>query len=1210
MNAENTDNTQNSRSDEVIAEYLQAVEAGGQPDKQALIDANPDCADELREFFADQAQFARAARPFKADPPAEDLGSADPDAPTVADAVLHEPPDPLPGTLVRYFGDYELLQEIARGGMGVVYEAKQISLNRTVALKMILSGQLASEAEVRRFHQEAEAAANLDHANIVPIYEVGVYKGRHYFTMKLIEGGPLSEHLGRLKGDHRASAGLMTKVARGVHFAHQRGILHRDLKPANILLDPEDQPHVTDFGLAKLVDGQQGLTITKPGGVLGTPAYMPPEQASGEKDLTTAADVYSLGAILYALLTGEPPFRAATPLDTMRQVMDKTPRPLRSVNAAVPRDLETICLKCLEKDPQRRYDSAGALADELERWLNHEPITARPVSVGGKMVRWCRRNPALAAVLAVAASVVITLSSVYYVNLTAEHVRTVAALGREQNARRQTEVQSERAKDALASSQYEQARAILLSSSPGRRWRAMELLREANTLRTRDTRTNRAGDGTGAIPMPSAADLRTAAIATLMQTDAREVAQGDVMMGFAPKVSADGRVAVTPYMTGIDLSRAAPLSAGTFQPGKAQAPKIGIRVLNTATCNEIARIPDLGKFASFGLLSPTVSSDGKMLGILGPSGARIMSLPSGKHIKTLELPPDKPTTRAAKQSMLTVGSGAFGPDDKRFAAVRHTVLGASGKTEVIVWNIETAKSRSVGSWDSSKQVVNVAFSTTGKLIAVTDRSTTLRLIDLTGAPSVREIRLPMETFGAAAFSGDDAFLAVSCMGGKLHQPAVLLWDILQNKEKLRLSGGSGGDMPVPMNAPGLSPDSKRLAVGGRDGNVAVFDAETGAELWRIKGAQRGGATLVKWHPDGRHLIVAGADGRISRWEISPKAPVIDLPTGGKFRQFAFSPDSRQLAVSSSRVAGKPDVTRLILLSTGQVQHEFPLAGRLLFRPDGKQLAVISSSSSKKLQAVVYDLAGGDEVFRTERPRAKTDGLNFNSAAFGPQGQLLMVRRETDSTVVLDMPADKPYATVPWGKQVRGGRIKLTPDARMLVRIVRGPIGPRYEVWDLVNRRTHMQIDLVEGSMAIELPRFTPDYQWAALVYFVTDFAATRTRDSSGPGGADKQAGVLLQNAKTPGKQVHIRNRQMPVSIDIHPDGKLLAVACLAGAIEVYTLPNMKRVFTLQTTDKGDPFIRFTPDGKSLAVGRYRQSRLQLVGLDELKRELAKIHLGW
>ncbi|MDP6044234.1 MAG: WD40 repeat domain-containing protein [Phycisphaerae bacterium] len=336
--------------------------------------------------------------------------------------------------------------------------------------------------------------------------------------------------------------------------------------------------------------------------------------------------------------------------------------------------------------------------------------------------------------------------------------------------------------------------------------------------------------------------------------------------------------------------------------------------------------------------------------------------------------------------------------------------------------------------------------------------------------------------------------------------------------------------------------------------------------------------------------------------------MIDLPTGGKFRQFAFSPDARQLAVSSSRVAGKPDVTRLILLSTGQVQREFPVTGRLIFRPDGKRLAVVSPSS-KKLQAVVYDLASGDEVFRTERPRGQIGAFSFFTAAFGPQGQLLMVRNEADSTVVWDMNADKSYATVPWGKQDGGTRVKLTPDARMLVRIIRGPIGPRYDVWDLVNRRTHMQIDMVEGSMAIELPKFTPDYQWAALVYFVTDFAATRTRDSSGPGGADPQAGVLLQNAKTPGKKVHIRNRQMPVSIDIHPGGKLLAVACLAGDIEIYTMGDMKRVFSLHMAARGDPFIRFTPDGKSLAIGRYRQSRLQLVNLDKLKRELTGIGLG-
>jgi tRNA A-37 threonylcarbamoyl transferase component Bud32 len=300
---------------------------------------------------------------------------------------------------IRYFGDYELLGEIAQGGMGIVYYARQISLNRTVALKMIRSGQLATSAEVQRFRAEAEAAANLDHANIVPIYEIGEHEGQQYFSMKLMEGGTLADlstECGARNTEWlRRAAELVATVARAVHHAHQRGVLHRDIKPTNVLLDDLGEPHLTDFGLAKLV--RAGPAMTQSLVVLGTPNYMSPEQAAGQnKQLTTAADIYSLGAVLYELLSGRPPFVGDSALEVLKQSQERDPPPLRSLNSAVDRDLQTICSKCLEKDPQRRYQTAEALSQDLERWLAREPIQARPVTTIERVTKWARRNPAVA----------------------------------------------------------------------------------------------------------------------------------------------------------------------------------------------------------------------------------------------------------------------------------------------------------------------------------------------------------------------------------------------------------------------------------------------------------------------------------------------------------------------------------------------------------------------------------------------------------------------------------------------------------------------------------------------------------------------------------------------------------------------------------------------------------------------------------------------
>src|SRR5215211_6377476 len=295
-------------------------------------------------------------------------------------------------------GDYELLQEIGRGGQGVVYRARQKSLNRIVALKVIGLGQWATIAHVKRFRLEAEAAASLEHPCIVPIYEVGERDGACYFSMKFVEGGQLDEVVRHAPRSIRQAVELIAKVARTVHYAHEHAILHRDIKPGNILLDANGEPHLTDFGLARLLETESSITHTLD--VLGTPSYMAPEQAVGNNaGVNSATDVYGLGAVLYQLLTGQPHFAGGTTYETIKLLVDTEPRQPRLLNPKVDRDLATICLKCLEKDPQRRYASALALAEDLEHWLKHEPICAKPSGFFTHGRKWARRNPSTAVLI-------------------------------------------------------------------------------------------------------------------------------------------------------------------------------------------------------------------------------------------------------------------------------------------------------------------------------------------------------------------------------------------------------------------------------------------------------------------------------------------------------------------------------------------------------------------------------------------------------------------------------------------------------------------------------------------------------------------------------------------------------------------------------------------------------------------------------------------
>ncbi len=444
------DADRSSGFDDILADYLLAAEAGAAPPQDEFLRRHPRWANELSEFFSDESEVARLAAPSRLERVAP-ADWADPSSSgTRSDAASgSNSAPPTNGPRIRYFGEYELLEEIGRGGMGVVYRARQVRLDRIVALKMILAGQFAGAEDVKRFQVEAENAARLDHPNIVPVYEVGRHRGQHYFSMRLIEGGSLSEVLPRFTSDHPAAAGLIATTARAVHYAHQRGILHRDLKPGNILLDREGHPQITDFGLARRMEAGDGgcdggITIT--GAVLGSPRYMAPEQARGERGLTLGADVYSLGAVLYELVTGRTPFSAETVLETLRQVREREPpRPSSLLPGGLDQDLETICLKCLEKDPQRRYGSALALAEDLQRWLADEPISARPVGRAERAWRWCRRKPLAAALTAVATCLVVTVA--------VSGAWLVRSAGRERSAHEHQQQEARDHRAALSDSQ-------------------------------------------------------------------------------------------------------------------------------------------------------------------------------------------------------------------------------------------------------------------------------------------------------------------------------------------------------------------------------------------------------------------------------------------------------------------------------------------------------------------------------------------------------------------------------------------------------------------------------------------------------------------------------------------------------------------------------------------------------------------------------------
>jgi WD40 repeat protein len=734
------------------------------------------------------------------------------------------------------FGEYELLGIIARGGMGIVYRARHRRLNRVVALKMVLAAQLFGESAARRFRAEAEAAASLDHPNIVPIYEVGEVDSRLFYTMKLIEGGSLAaklaEKVSEAPPNPRISlsdaASLVAQVAHAVHYAHERGILHRDLKPANILLDVQGEPHVTDFGLAKRLESDSDLTQS--GAALGTPNYMPPEQASGgARQLTTAADVYSLGAIFYELLTGQPPFRAATPLETMRQVVEEEPRRPSTVNYRTDRDLETICLKCLEKEPGRRYASAEALAEDLERWLRHEPILARPAGAGERAWKWVRRHPAWGAFCVLAAVAPALVITVLLVSGTQVRRERNHALAQEQLARNSelTVRQNLYAADiaqagtALAEGDYELAWRSLLAQAPG------------------DAKT--AGSD------PKTADLRGFEWRWLWQRaqgDSLKTATGHILSVFALDFSPDGKKLASAGGCGVVKIR----DAETFRLERTHV------LLGRAEPT-----PFVGSWDE--AVGPAVfdvefSADGRYLVIGAKERTEIVNL----------------TSSAPPNSFPGAEKFQFAPPDrKRLLAV------FTGPPRRFGW-LEPTATQTITNWPCRS--FGFAISPDGSVLASYERPM-MAVWNLASGEQIANFR-PASYVVEEAFTPDGRTLALAL----INENSVELYNVNPWKYQGRI-----GRMPGRLRCMAISPDGHLIATAGQDEVVRLWDLATKREVRQLRG-HRGGIVSLAFSPDGRRLASGAYDCTVRLWDVNP-APGPPAITN-TFGAFAFDAQGRRV----------------------------------------------------------------------------------------------------------------------------------------------------------------------------------------------------------------------------------------------------------------------------------------------------------------------------
>jgi WD40 repeat protein/predicted Ser/Thr protein kinase len=1015
-----------------LEEAALAILQGADP--QALLDANPDLAEELRAFIAAGRQIDGVVAPLRA------AAAAGPE---------------VPGRI----GAYEILEKIAEGGMGVVYRARQDGTGREVALKLIKG---SSPEDVERFRIEARIVAGLTHAHIVRLYEVGEHEGKPFFSMEYVTGGSLSKKVPELQADPKAAASLLRTVAQAVHHAHQHGLIHRDLKPSNILLDDKGEPHVADFGLAKRVEDSpdRDPTFTPSNAIVGTPPYMPPEQARGARHLTTAADVYGLGAILYHLLTARPPFDGVTPMDVLLKVCsDQPPEPPRRLNPKVERDLETICLKCLQKDPARRYESARALAKDLRRYLEGRPITARRVSLPERGWKWVRRQPVLAAL--VAAVVLLVLVAVFGIG--SEWSRTEKALEKEKRERYVSQIgdaagHAGRGESGQAVDVLEECAGPLR----GWEWRYLRRLCRLEVVpltghkgpvlsvqyRADGARVITAGhDGTARVWDAATGKQLLLLPGNVTRTSAWFTGDDRIVTG-----GEDGTVQLWDAATGAELTGDRRVRWGRVLTAARHGSRIAlysdgvkvpeIVVWDTATRKDVQRFRAAEALVNSLALSP----DGRYLAACGYDGyLKVWDVDSRREMPLPDIPRaafaaanswtvafNHDGTRAAVgttqpllwdvQTGATVdllpgagdlpsGSVSFSPDGTWFAAT------GSRDGQVRIWNLRENGVAVRGPSRQGGGGPGVVFSPDGQTVAVPrGAEVTLEKLFARANPSgPTVVPQPAPKVGALAFHPQSSSILAVRTADK-----ILLWDVSDPEAPALRRGASSWALPAP--APeganlAFSPDRELLASGCRGSRLAVWDLEAGKPA-----ATTIPAANVRWCAFGPGGLLATTDEtRISLWDLAKGGEPKRFPApAGTVAALAFDRDGRFLAAG-----GDSQRVQLFDVSTGRPGRDFRgptgTITSLAFSPDGKQLA----AGSADLRVCVWDVAGGERLFTWGG-----HGGSVTAVAYSPDGKRLASCGNDGTVKLWDLVSGHEVLSLA-GHRGHAACVAFSPDGNLL-----------------------------------------------------------------------------------------------------------------------------------------------------------------------------------